>query len=128
MTEISTIQLGLTPGYYDKYYDRLYEPFKKNFNIYNYLWQNEANKLKDYKLTFYIITKKGTEFLKIKGPSISKKNQLVDYSIFLPDQIKDLHHYIDLVFEGFGIVFNKYGVSDEEALEMKNECIKELGL
>jgi hypothetical protein len=82
----------------------------------------------DFSLGFYISLKKGTEKLTIFGPSISKKMKIVDFSVFLPDEIKDLNHYIDLAFEGFGIVLAKFKVDESEILEMKNECKRELNL
>ena len=128
MSNISTIQLGLTPGMYDKHYDTIYEPLKSILVNNRNLWGNDTNKYKDFKLTFYIVTKKGVDDLYTKGPSVSKKYLTVDYSIFLPDEIKDLNHYIDLVFEGVGIVLQKYGVQNSAIEEMKNECKKELEL
>lgn len=125
---ISTIQIGLTPGFLDKHYDSLYESLKKVLINNSSLWLNNANKHKDFKLTFYLVTKKGNENLRIKGPSISYKMKLVDFSIFLPDEIKDFNNYVDLVFEGIGQVLTKYNVSESEIEDMKVECKKELKL
>jgi hypothetical protein len=82
----------------------------------------------NFSIGFFICTKKETQSLKVLGPNKNKKNEKVEYSIFLPDEIKDLNHYIELIFEGIGLILLKYGVLESEILEMKSECIRELGL
>ncbi|TAE39875.1 MAG: hypothetical protein EAZ50_09375 [Runella slithyformis] len=82
----------------------------------------------EFSLGFFVSTKKGTEQLTIFGPSVSRKMKVVDFSIFLPDEIKDLNHYLDLVFEGIGVVLARFKVDENEILKMKNECKKELNL
>lgn len=80
----------------------------------------------EFSLGLFITTQFGTQELVVKGPKISKKMKIVNYSIFLPDEIKDLNHYIDLVFEGIGIVLSRYNVPESEIAKMKNECKSEL--
>lgn len=103
--------------------------FYSTFNILtdilrNYFstWEGFFAKRGEFSLGFYIVTKAGTEILTIKGPTIARKMQVVDYSIFLPDEIKDLEHYIDLVFEGITIILTKYKVSIEELQLIKEKC------
>ena len=62
------------------------------------------------------------------GPSISKKMKITDFSIFLPDEVKDVKEYLDFVFEGIAIAMAKYDVSKDEFNQIKDECKHELGI
>lgn len=57
-----------------------------------------------------------------------KKMKIVDYTMFLPEEIKDLGHYIDLIFEGFTFFLAKYNVPESTVSGMKDECKRELEL
>ena len=120
---------NLTPNFKNSYSDFTHQiiikSLRKNFFSWNCFFEKYGT---EFSIGFYINTKKGTDILKILGPSVSKKMKIVDFSIFLPDEVKDLNHYIDLVFEGFGIVLAKLEVDKVEVLEMKNECKQELNL
>ena len=121
--------INLTPGFTNIYSDVTHQkvilPLRNHFFEWNHFFEKYGA---DFSLGFYVSTKRGTEQLEIKGPSISRKMKIVDFSIFLPDQIKDIDHYIDLVFEGVGIVLSRFKVSENEILKMKNECKKDLNL
>ncbi len=121
--------VNLSPGLknpYDLLSDQeLIKPLRENF----FKWQTFFDKYgSDYSLGFFITTMAGTNQLEIKKPSISKKMKIVEYSIFLPDEIKDLNNYIDLVFEGIGIVLEKFTISENEVTSMKIQCKTELNL
>lgn len=120
---------NLTPNLKNAYSDFTHQiiikSLRKNFFSWNYFFEKYG---KEFSIGFYINTKKGTDTLKILGPSVSKKMAIVDFSIFLPDEVSDINHYIDLAFEGFGIVLAKFKVDESEILEMKNECKRELNL
>lgn len=128
MQNLTTIYLILTPGMDNIYMKDSQTGIKNTLRKHFWEWQGFFDKYKNFSLSFYIVMKLGTTKLNIKGPSISKKIEVVDYSIFLPDEIKDLNHYIDLVFEGIGIVLAKFNVPSEDVEKMKNECKKELNL
>ncbi len=120
--------MGLTPGLNNSYSTPTHHVFRnkllKHFDNWNYY----HSKFPEYSLCFYFVKKRGSDNVRIKGPSISKKMNVVDYSIFLPDEINDLNQYIEFAFEGIGKVLDKYQVPETEILEMKAECKKELGL
>lgn len=119
----------LTPGHENSFVDFTHKFIIKILRDNFPKWSEFFNKYgKEYSIGFYVSTKKGTNEMKLYGPSISKKLQIVDYTIFLPDEIIDLNHYIDLIFEGVGIVLSKYGVSQREILAMKEKCKRDLDL
>lgn len=120
---------NLTPNFENKYFHNNHSEIIKILREQFPFWKGIFDKYgDDFSIGFMVTRKKGTEILTIKGPSVSKKMKIVDFSLFLPDEIKDLNHYIDLVFEGVGIVLQKYGVQNSAIEEMKNECKKELEL
>ena len=118
--------VGLTPGleniYHDFTHDAIVNCLREHFDS----WQGFFSKYDNYSLGFYVVTKKGIAVLETKGPSISKKMQIADFSIFLPEIIDNQDHYIDLVFQGISIILLKYNVSIDEVMSIKLECKKEL--
>lgn len=84
--------------------------------------------LEGFKLTLYIQTSLDYSELRVKGPSKSKKYSVVEYSISLPVGIKDLHEYVDFVWEGIAIVFDKYKIDRNKVQLLKEECLYELEL
>ena len=102
----------------------LVEKLRKHFAR----WDGFFEKYKDYSLGFIICTKYGTENLEIKGPSISRKLKIVDFSVFLPDEIKNESHYLDFVFSGIELALTEYKVLASEILDIKNECKRELNI
>lgn len=120
---------SLTPGLKNLYatetHKNIIDTLRKKF----FTWNNFFSKHgEDYSMGFYISKKAGTTNLTYFGPSISKKMKIVDYTMFIPDEIKSLDEYLDIVFEGFGYFLARYDISIIEIEEMKNECKKELGL
>jgi hypothetical protein len=91
-------------------------------------WQKFFAKYEGYSLGFFVSKKRGTEGLKVLGPSISRKMKVVDFSIFLPDEVKDMNEYVDLVFSGISSALAKYDVSKEELERIRDECKNELGI
>jgi hypothetical protein len=81
-----------------------------------------------HKLRFAKLALVGEDKLNIKGPSIFKKGKDVEYSIFLPEKIDGMNHYVDLVMEGVFLAVERYGVGPKEIEYIKNECKIELGL
>ena len=118
--------LDLSPGlrnhFDDLTHDALLSILRNNFVD----WSDHFDKFKDYDLGFIIVTKKHTSSLEIKGPSISHKKKIFDYTIFLPDEINSLDHYIDLVFEGIFSALSKFKISEKEILRVKEEVKKVL--
>jgi uncharacterized protein YfkK (UPF0435 family) len=114
---------NLTPNFENKFFhsnhQEIIEVLRKYFPNWTKIFEKHGE---GFSIGFMVTRKRGTENLTIKGPSVSKKLQIVDYSIFLPDEIKDLNHYIDLIFEGVGIVLAKYDISKSEISKMKEEC------
>lgn len=118
---------NLTPNFENKYFHSNHAEVIKILREHFPLWKGIFEKYgDDFSIGFMVTRKRGTEVLTIKGPSVSKKMKVVDFSLFLPDEIKDLNHYIDLVFEGVGVVLARYGVPDREILEMKEKCKNEI--
>ncbi len=120
---------NLTPNFENEFFGKEFKSIIKILRNNFINWQGIFDKYgSDFSIGFMITRKKGTEQLTVLGPTVSKKMKIVDYSIFLPDEIKDLNHYIDLVFEGIGIVLAKFNVSEDEVTNMKIECMTELNL
>lgn len=121
--------VNLTPDLKNSFssvsHQQIMTPLRKHFFQWSVFFDKYGS---DYSMGFFITTMKGINQIEIKKPSVSKKMKIVDYSIFLPDEIKDLNHYIDLVFEGIGIVLGKFNVPLEEVEKMKSECKVEIGL
>lgn len=128
--KLQTVYLAytsLTPGLKNVYstatHKKIIEVLRDKFFLWNNFFEKHGS---DYSLGFYISKKEGTDKLTYFGPSISKKMKIVDYTMFIPDDIKTLDEYLDLVFEGFEYFLNKYKVDSLEIEKMKNECKKEL--
>ncbi len=125
---VTTPYLELSPNFENIYRVQTSQIIKNCLNKYFDNWKEFKKKYPSHTFNFYIVSKKNTEMLLIKGPTVSKKHQTVDFSIFLPDEILDLNHYVQLIFEGIGMVLQKFGIKNIEIEKMKNECKKELGL
>jgi hypothetical protein len=121
--------INLTPNFENKFFHSNHKEIINILRKYFNTWEGFFIKYSpDFSIGFMVLRKEGTDKLIIKGPSISKKMKIVDFSIFLPDEIIDLSHYIDLIFEGFNLILCKYKVSETEVNKMKNECKKELSI
>ena len=93
----------------------------------NYLnWNFFFEKFPGYSIGFIITTKKDIEKLTVNGPSIFKKEKVVDFAIFLPTIISCLDKYIDLVFEGFFIALVQYNISIDDINKIKETCKEDL--
>jgi hypothetical protein len=120
---------NLTPGLKNNHGSNSHQTIIKTLREHFFQWSGFFLKHgNDYSIGFYISTKKGTEKLNYFGPSISKKMKIVDYTMFIPDEIKNLENYLDTVFEGFEHFLTQYSIGSLEIEAMKNECKKELGL
>ena len=91
-------------------------------------WTEYFDKYPEYDLGFIITTKIGVDELFVKGPSISKKMKVVDYTIFLPNIINDIEQYVNLVFEGINIVLKKYNIDGNNIIAIREICKEELNL
>lgn len=121
--------IDLTPGLENKYAEIAHKSIINTLRLSFFSWNSFfSNYGKEYSIGFFVTTKKGTSNLITYGPTLSKRKIIVDYSIFLPDEIRGIEHYIDLVFEGFKVILTKYEVPEDEILRMKNECKRELDL
>lgn len=128
MIHVTTPYLDLTPNFENQFRELSNASIKKTLNDNFDNWHQFKKKFPNYTISLYFIKKRGTLSLFIKGPTVSKKQETVDYSIFLPDEIKNLEDYLNIIFEGVGKVLGKYSVQIIEIENMKNECKKELGL
>ncbi|HEX8738059.1 MAG TPA: hypothetical protein VF721_22185 [Pyrinomonadaceae bacterium] len=97
-------------------------------------WKGFFRKYENYNLGFIVATKRGIRELEVKGPSVSRKMKLVDFSIFLPEKVEalnpnkaeDINSYLDLVFLGISMALAKYQISKVEIEKINEECKREL--
>lgn len=120
--------INLSPGLKNKFSDVTFKPMYQRLSKNFLLWTSFLEKYPEYDLGFIITTKKGVEELHIKGPSISKRHKMVDYTIWLPDIDYSLGQYIDFVFEGIFIALKNYNVEENEIIQIKEEVRIELNL
>jgi hypothetical protein len=69
---------GLTNPFSKDSHPILLEVLRKNFEN----WNGFNSKCPEFSLGLIIVTKRGINELEVKGPSISKKHKVVDFSIF----------------------------------------------
>jgi hypothetical protein len=99
-------------------------------------WKGFFAKYDDYSLGFIICTNRDIKVLEVKGPSISRKMKVVDFSIFLPEEVEklnpsnaeDIGRYLDWVFLAIATALIKYEVSGEEIKKIKDEVKRELNV
>jgi len=106
---------GLTNPFTKDSHSILLEVLRKNFGN----WDGFNLKYPEFSLGLIIVTKRGIDELEVKGPSISKKHQVVDFSIFLPENIADSKEYLEFIFDGLQLIFNKYGIDEQEIMKIK---------
>lgn len=128
MINVTTPYLELTPNFNNEFMPSTSRCIKNVLNKHFGRWEGFKNEYPDYILSIFFVKKRGTDSLLIKGPTVSKRYKTVEYSLFLLDEINDLSYYLDTVFDGIGIILEKYGVSNSEVLNMKKECKKDLEL
>ena len=119
--------IDLTPGLENLFsntsHQALISFLRANFNN----WTGFFQKYPDHSLGLIIVTKKGVNELSIKGPSISSKSKLVDYSIFLPEDIRNMNDYLDNVFMGLKTILKNYKVDESETFKKDMQALyKEL--
>lgn len=126
--------VGLAPDLGNPFFSLTNETVVKSFRSRYLGWQNFFARYEGYSLGFIIVTDRGINELFIEGPSASKKLKLVDFSIFLPEEIenlkpdksRDVGKYLDLVFSGITEALSKFEVSETEINKIKEECKREL--
>ena len=120
--------LNLTPGLTNQFSDESHQVvirlLRKEFSS----WSGFFSKYPDFDLGFIVVTKKNNQDLIVRGPAVSKKEKLIDYSIFLPEVLPDLSQYLDLIFEGFSKVVSNFGVDRNNIMRLKSQCKSELRL
>lgn len=118
--------INLTPGLQNRFSDSTHkaviEVLRKNFET----WTGFFDKYIDWNLGYIVTTKKGIEELEVKGPTIFKRDKLVDYTIFLPDVNYSLGEYIDFVFKGIAVSLKEYEVEESAVILMREKCKKDL--
>jgi hypothetical protein len=92
------------------------------------MWSGFLNKYPDYDIGFIVATKREITALEIKGPSISKKMKVVDFTIYLPNRSYNLSEYIDLVFDGVATSLQKYDIERKDIEIMKVKCKSDLAI
>lgn len=125
MPQLFLSYANLTPGLKNKYSNSTHQLMIKKLRKYYLNWVGFSSKYPNSNIGFIVITKKGIKKLEIKGPSISKKYNIVDFSIFLPEVCVSLDEYIKLVFEGISLCLNMYDVNEIEVETIMNECLQE---
>lgn len=120
--------INLTPGLQNRFSDSTHkiviEVLRRKFET----WTGFFDKYTSWNLGYIITTKKGVEELEVKGPTIFKRDKLVDYTIFLPDVNYSLEEYIEFVFKGIAVSLKEYGVEDSAVILMREECRRDLNL
>jgi hypothetical protein len=97
-------------------------------------WKGFFDKYEEYSLGFIVATQKGTGKLSVKGPSISRKMKVVDFSIFLPDHVAELLptstdnvlSYLDAVFAGISSALDQYGIKESEIEVIREKSKREI--
>jgi YD repeat-containing protein len=73
--------------------------------------------------------KAGQRELEVRGPSVSRAYKMVDYAIWLPEDVaSDFDRYVNVILAGIEQVLLRYQVSPEEIAQIKRECRERLGL
>lgn len=115
--------IDLSPGLENKFSTTSHHPIinvlRRHFND----WTEFFAKHPDYSLGLIVATKAGIVDLNVKGPTISKKSKTVDYSIFIPQDIKDMNTYLDSVFEGLNIILKKYNITETDTFKKDLESV-----
>src|SRR5688572_23729096 len=111
--------MDLSPGHSNLYSGKSHQALIRALRNHFQDWTGFSSKFPDFSLGVIVVTKMGVAEIDIKGPSISKKHKVVDYSIFLPETIKDIEQYLDFVFTGLASILEKYGVNKTETLKIR---------
>lgn len=123
MPKIRIGYFNLTEGLSNEYawtYDVLIDVLNSHFHENSELYE----KTDGFDFGFLICTKKESPNLQIKGPRKSKKYKVIEYSLFLPTEIKTLDDYLEIIWKGFGEVLGKFEVSGTEVEEMSRKCTR----
>jgi len=128
ITRLYLSYLDLSPELSNTFTDSTHQIITNNLRLSFPDWVGFFYKYPDYSLGFIIVTKNGIEQLHIKGPSVSRKMKIVDFSIFLPNKIDTISEYIDCLFEGITLSLAKYKIDEAALCSIKEKCKKELGI
>ena len=120
--------LDLSPALSNSFSSVSHQIIAQNIRSIFFTWDFFLTKYPEYSIGFIVVTKIGTTEWAVKGPSISKKMKIIDYSIFLPDTEYDLNLYVDFIFEGIFIALRKYKIDNESLILIKDKCKMELGI
>ena len=118
--------LDLSPSLSNRFSSVTHQTITQNIRSIFFTWDFFLKKYPEYSIGFTVVTKRDWLEFTVKGPSISRKMQIIDYSIFLPDQEYDLNSYIDFVFEGISTALKKYQIEEESLILIRDECKIEL--
>lgn len=115
--------INLTPGLENEFstpsHHAIVNVLREHFND----WNGFFDKYPDYHIGLIVATKEGVGNVDIKGPTISKKIKRVDYSIFIPENTKNMKMYLDNFFNGLNIILENYNTKATEAFKKDIQSI-----
>jgi hypothetical protein len=134
MNTIHFYYFDLSPDLRNDFIDFTHRVLEGTFRKYFVDWHGFSDKYVGKDMGFAVATKRGIKNLEVKGPTVSRGSKIVDFSIFLPENIEtlcpqnpdDIQIYLDLVFSGIKTALARYGISDEEIERLRDFCRLEL--
>jgi hypothetical protein len=128
MKKIQLSYFDLSPELHNPFDDISHSIILDSLNVHFTSEHELFKKIGGFNLALMVCTKLGTEELAVKGPGRSKKYQVVEYTIFLPDKIRDLRQYVEFVIQGAAQAISKYGDFGHEIAQVEIECTQALNL
>ena len=120
--------IDLSPSIRNKFMDKSHDSILMNLRSVFFSLDSFFEKYPNYSIGYTIVTKINEKLLSVKGPTISKKMEIIDFSIILPDMEYDISQYVDFIFEGILSSLKKYKIDEDLFLSIQNKCKQELTL
>lgn len=108
---LSLSYINLTPGLKNEFSSTAHHSLLKILRRHYESWTGFFERHPDFKIGFIIATKKDVVEVEVKGPSITNKFKVVDFTIFLPQDVNSMKNYLDNFFKGLNIFFKKYNIT-----------------
>ncbi len=128
MPRISLVYLNLSTAIIDTFSSVSHKVFDHVLNDHFQNWTGFLSKYPAFDLGITISTNADNEPLQVKGPTIFKRLKVIDYSIFIPADTKDLQQYVELICDGIYMATEKYGVTGDEIKKIEKECKERMNM